>query len=112
MDQEVRRIVDGAERDVIQLLEEERERLEALAKALLERETLDQPEAYEWRASRCRRRRPRPRPPRSSADRLQQRRTRLFTAPALLRTDPAVLVVRGVALALLGAGGALLTTHR
>jgi cell division protease FtsH len=47
VDQEVRRIVEDAERDVVQLLEDERERLEALAKALLERETLDQPEAYE-----------------------------------------------------------------
>jgi cell division protease FtsH len=47
VDQEVRRIVDEAENDVIQLLEQERERLEALATALLERETLDQPEAYE-----------------------------------------------------------------
>ena len=32
---------------MIELLERERERLEALARALLERETLDQPEAYE-----------------------------------------------------------------
>ncbi len=47
IDQEVRRIVDEAERDVIQLLEQERGRLEALANALLERETLDQPDAYE-----------------------------------------------------------------
>jgi cell division protease FtsH len=47
VDQEVRRIVDDAERDVIELLERERGRLEALASALLERETLDQPEAYE-----------------------------------------------------------------
>jgi cell division protease FtsH len=47
IDQEVRRIVDESERDVIQLLEQERDRLEALANALLERETLDQPEAYE-----------------------------------------------------------------
>jgi cell division protease FtsH len=47
VDEEVRRIVEGAERDVIALLERERERLEALARALLERETLDQPEAYE-----------------------------------------------------------------
>jgi cell division protease FtsH len=47
VDQEVRRIVDGAEQDVIRLLERERERLEALASALLERETLDQTEAYE-----------------------------------------------------------------
>jgi cell division protease FtsH len=47
VDQEVRRIVDGAEQDVIRLLESERERLEALASALLERETLDQTEAYE-----------------------------------------------------------------
>jgi cell division protease FtsH len=47
VDEEVRRIVDGAEQDVIQLLERERGRLDALASALLERETLDQPEAYE-----------------------------------------------------------------
>ena len=47
VDEEVRRIVDGAEDEVIELLERERERLEALARALLERETLDQPEAYE-----------------------------------------------------------------
>jgi cell division protease FtsH len=47
VDEEVRRIVEGAEHDVIQLLERERKRLEALARALLERETLDQPEAYE-----------------------------------------------------------------
>jgi cell division protease FtsH len=47
VDEEVRRIVESAEHDVIQLLERERKRLEALARALLERETLDQPEAYE-----------------------------------------------------------------
>jgi cell division protease FtsH len=47
VDQEVRRIVEEAESDVVQLLERERDRLEALAQALLERETLDQPEAYE-----------------------------------------------------------------
>jgi cell division protease FtsH len=47
VDEEVRRIVDGAEHDVIELLKRERGRLEALARALLERETLDQPEAYE-----------------------------------------------------------------
>jgi cell division protease FtsH len=47
LDEEVRRIVEGAEQDVIQLLERERDRLDALAHALLEHETLDQPEAYE-----------------------------------------------------------------
>jgi cell division protease FtsH len=47
VDQEVRRIVDGAEEEVIELLKRERSRLDALAHALLERETLDQPEAYE-----------------------------------------------------------------
>ena len=47
VDEEVRRIVEGAEEDVIKLLERERGRLDALARALLERETLDQPEAYE-----------------------------------------------------------------
>ena len=47
VDEEVRKIVESAEREVIELLERERDRLEALARALLERETLDQPEAYE-----------------------------------------------------------------
>jgi cell division protease FtsH len=47
VDMEVRRIVDAAEHEVILLLEGERERLEALARALVDRETLDQPEAYE-----------------------------------------------------------------
>jgi cell division protease FtsH len=47
VDEEVRRIVEGAEQDVIKLLERERGRLDALAHALLERETLDQTEAYE-----------------------------------------------------------------
>jgi cell division protease FtsH len=39
--------VEDAERDAVGLLDRERGRLEALARALLERETLDQPEAYE-----------------------------------------------------------------
>ena len=43
----MRRIVEDAEQDVIDLLGRERERLEDLAGALLERETLDQVEAYE-----------------------------------------------------------------
>jgi cell division protease FtsH len=47
VDEEVRRIVERAEQEVIELLQRERGRLEALAGALLERETLDQPEAYE-----------------------------------------------------------------
>jgi cell division protease FtsH len=47
LDEEVRRIVEAAEHDVIQLLARERGRLDALARALLEGETLDQPEAYE-----------------------------------------------------------------
>jgi cell division protease FtsH len=47
VDDEVRRIVDGAEEEVTELLKRERGRLEALARALLERETLDQQEAYE-----------------------------------------------------------------
>jgi cell division protease FtsH len=47
VDQEVRRIVEESERAVIDLLEEHREQLDALANALLDRETLDQPEAYE-----------------------------------------------------------------
>jgi cell division protease FtsH len=47
VDEEVRRIVDEAEHDTILLIERERSRLEALASALLTRETLDQTEAYE-----------------------------------------------------------------
>ena len=47
VDKEVRRIVDEAEEEVVDLLRRERDRLERLAGALLERETLDQPEAYE-----------------------------------------------------------------
>jgi cell division protease FtsH len=47
IDEEVRRIVDEAEHDTILLLERERSRLEALARALLSKETLDQIEAYE-----------------------------------------------------------------
>src|SRR4249919_1037416 len=47
VDQEVRRIVDESEHEVVDLLTRERDRLESLANALLERETLDQPEAYE-----------------------------------------------------------------
>jgi len=47
IDEEVRRIVDEAEQETIQLLERERPRLESLARALLAKETLDQAEAYE-----------------------------------------------------------------
>jgi cell division protease FtsH len=47
VDQEVRRIVDESERAVVNLLEKHRGQLDALANALLERETLDQAEAYE-----------------------------------------------------------------
>jgi cell division protease FtsH len=46
IDDETRRIVEDAERDVVALLERERPRLDALAHALLERETLDQEDAY------------------------------------------------------------------
>jgi cell division protease FtsH len=46
VDNEVRRIVEEAEGDVIRLLEEHRVQLDALANALLDRETLDQEEAY------------------------------------------------------------------
>jgi len=47
VDEEVRRIVEEAEQDTILLIERERPRLEALARALLSKETLDQAEAYE-----------------------------------------------------------------
>jgi cell division protease FtsH len=46
VDEETRRIIDTAEEEVIGLLERERPRLDALAQALLERETLDQADAY------------------------------------------------------------------
>jgi cell division protease FtsH len=46
VDEEARRIVDEAEEEVTVLLERERDRLDALAQALLERETLDQADAY------------------------------------------------------------------
>ena len=46
VDEEARRIIDEAEDDVSSLLERERHRLDALARALLERETLDQADAY------------------------------------------------------------------
>jgi cell division protease FtsH len=47
VDEEVRRIVEEAERDTVALIERERPRLEALTRALLAKETLDQTEAYE-----------------------------------------------------------------
>jgi cell division protease FtsH len=46
LDEEVRRVVDVAYSDVTELLRDERERLDALADALLESETLDQADAY------------------------------------------------------------------
>jgi len=46
VDQEVRRIVDEAYEDVLALLREHRSKLDDLALALLERETLDGPDAY------------------------------------------------------------------
>ena len=46
VDEEVRRIVSAAREDVLELLKEHRDKLDSLAHALLEHETLDQPEAY------------------------------------------------------------------
>jgi cell division protease FtsH len=46
VDDEARRIIDEAEEEVTDLLARERDRLDALAQALLERETLDQADAY------------------------------------------------------------------
>jgi cell division protease FtsH len=46
IDEEVRRVVERCENDVRSLLSENRDRLDALVKALLEKETLDQREAY------------------------------------------------------------------
>ena len=46
VDEEVRRIVDECHVEAVQQLRENRERLDALAHALLERETLDEADAY------------------------------------------------------------------
>jgi cell division protease FtsH len=46
IDDEVRRIVDAAHTDVLALLQSNRHRLDSLARALLEHETLDEEEAY------------------------------------------------------------------
>ena len=46
IDEEVRRVVAAAHKKVSTLLEENRSRLDSLAHALLEHETLDQPDAY------------------------------------------------------------------
>ena len=46
VDDEVRRIVDTAYDEVLDLLREERGRLDGLAEALLEHETLDSADAY------------------------------------------------------------------
>jgi cell division protease FtsH len=47
LDDEVRRIVTEAQREVVALLTENRARLDALASALLEHETLDEDDAYD-----------------------------------------------------------------
>jgi cell division protease FtsH len=46
IDDEVRRIVEASHRDVVELLRENRGRLDSLAAALLEHETLDEDDAY------------------------------------------------------------------
>jgi cell division protease FtsH len=46
VDEEVRRIVDSAEQEVRELLTSHREQLDSLAHALLDNETLDEPDAY------------------------------------------------------------------
>jgi cell division protease FtsH len=46
VDEEARRIIDEAEEEVTSQLERERHRLDVLARALLERETLEQADAY------------------------------------------------------------------
>jgi cell division protease FtsH len=46
VDEEARRIIEEAEDEVTEVLQRERDRLDALAQALLERETLDQADAY------------------------------------------------------------------
>jgi cell division protease FtsH len=46
VDDEVRRIVDEAHQEVVALLQENRGKLDSLASALLEHETLDEEDAY------------------------------------------------------------------
>jgi cell division protease FtsH len=46
VDDEVRRIVDEADAEVLTLLQENRDKLDSLAQALLEHETLDEDDAY------------------------------------------------------------------
>jgi cell division protease FtsH len=46
VDDEARRIVEEADREVLALLQENRDKLDALAQALLEHETLDEDDAY------------------------------------------------------------------
>ena len=46
VDEEVRRIVDDAYKEVVELLTENRDKLDSLANALLEHETLDEEDAY------------------------------------------------------------------
>src|SRR5262249_49794910 len=46
IDEEVRRIVDKAHAEVIELLQDNRDKLDSLASALLEHETLDEDDAY------------------------------------------------------------------
>ncbi len=46
VDEEVRRLVDSAYDDVLELLTENRDRLDSLANALLDEETLDEADAY------------------------------------------------------------------
>jgi cell division protease FtsH len=46
VDEEVRHLIEAAHEEVTQLLSENRDKLDALAQALLDRETLEQNEAY------------------------------------------------------------------
>ncbi len=46
IDEEVRRVVEDAHEEVVKLLQENRDRLDHLAEALLEHETLDEDDAY------------------------------------------------------------------
>jgi cell division protease FtsH len=47
VDDEVRRIVEEAHQEVVDLLQKNRDKLDSLAKALLEHETLDEDDAYD-----------------------------------------------------------------
>ena len=95
VDAEVRRIVDECYQQALELLRDNRTRLDSLAHALLERETLDERDAYVAAGF------PDGRPPRSrpTANRLRRSRIRRAATPDGLRrrrADTAVMADRRI----------------